>query len=65
MSFNGSASREAHELHGRILAENAGFTAAFCMNDFIAVGVLEAVTEAGCEYRKTSRSSASTICPAR
>lgn len=47
MSFNGSASREAHELAAAILAENAGFTAAFCMNDFVAVGVLEAVTEAG------------------
>jgi DNA-binding LacI/PurR family transcriptional regulator len=47
MSFNGSASREAHELMTAVLAEKAGFTAAFCMNDFIAVGVLEAVTEAG------------------
>lgn len=47
MSFQGSASREAHELMAAILDENAGFTAAFCMNDFIAVGVLEAVTEAG------------------
>ncbi|AJD39458.1 LacI family transcriptional regulator [Rhizobium sp. SEMIA 4085] len=47
MTFHGSASREAHELTAAILAENAGFTAAFCMNDFIAVGVLEAVTEAG------------------
>jgi DNA-binding LacI/PurR family transcriptional regulator len=47
MSFHGSASREARELMTKILAENAGFTAAFCMNDFIAVGVLEAVTEAG------------------
>jgi DNA-binding LacI/PurR family transcriptional regulator len=47
MSFNGSASREAHELAAAILDENAGFTAAFCMNDFVAVGVLEAVTEAG------------------
>ncbi|WP_296434876.1 LacI family DNA-binding transcriptional regulator [Rhizobium sp. UBA1881] len=47
MSFQGSASREAHELMAAILEENAGFTAAFCMNDFIAVGVLEAVTEAG------------------
>jgi DNA-binding LacI/PurR family transcriptional regulator len=47
MSFQGSASREAHELMSAILSEKAGFTAAFCMNDFIAVGVLEAVTEAG------------------
>jgi DNA-binding LacI/PurR family transcriptional regulator len=47
MSFQGSASREAHELMAAILDENEGFTAAFCMNDFIAVGVLEAVTEAG------------------
>ncbi|OCJ07926.1 LacI family transcriptional regulator [Rhizobium sp. AC44/96] len=47
MSFQGSASREAHELMAAILDEEEGFTAAFCMNDFIAVGVLEAVTEAG------------------
>lgn len=47
MSFHGSASREAHALMTAILAENTGFTAAFCMNDFIAVGVLEATTEAG------------------
>ncbi|MBX5204918.1 LacI family DNA-binding transcriptional regulator [Rhizobium sp. NZLR1] len=45
--LEGSASREAHERTAAVLAENAGFTAAFCMNDFIAVGVLEAVTEAG------------------
>lgn len=47
MRFHGSASREAHELMTAILAEQAGFTAAFCMNDFVAVGVLEAATEAG------------------
>lgn len=47
MEFQGSASREAHELMAAILAEDKGFTAAFCMNDFVAVGVLEAVTEAG------------------
>jgi DNA-binding LacI/PurR family transcriptional regulator len=47
MTFQGSASREAHELTAAVLAENADFTAAFCMNDFIAVGVLEAVMEAG------------------
>lgn len=47
LTFQGSASREAHELTVAALAEDAGFTAAFCMNDFIAVGVLEAVTEAG------------------
>jgi DNA-binding LacI/PurR family transcriptional regulator len=47
MNFHGSASREAHELTAALLAEQSGFTAAFCMNDFIAVGVLEAVTEAG------------------
>lgn len=47
MSFQGSATQEAHELTTEVLAEKAGFTAAFCMNDFIAVGVLEAVTEAG------------------
>lgn len=47
MNFHGSASREAHELTAAILAKEPGFTAAFCMNDFIAVGVLEAVAEAG------------------
>ncbi|MBX5137036.1 LacI family DNA-binding transcriptional regulator [Rhizobium lentis] len=47
LALQGSASREAHESTAAVLAENAGFTAAFCMNDFIAVGVLEAVTEAG------------------
>ncbi|OWO91348.1 LacI family transcriptional regulator [Rhizobium esperanzae] len=47
LALQGSASREAHERTAAVLAENAGFTAAFCMNDFIAVGVLEAVTEAG------------------
>jgi DNA-binding LacI/PurR family transcriptional regulator len=47
MTFHGSASREAHALTAAVLAEDPGFTAAFCMNDFIAVGVLEAVTEAG------------------
>lgn len=45
--LQGSPSREAHERTAAILAEHAGFTAAFCMNDFIAVGVLEAATEAG------------------
>ena len=47
LALQGSASREAHERTAEVLVENAGFTAAFCMNDFIAVGVLEAVTEAG------------------
>lgn len=47
LALQGSASSEAHERTAAILAENAGFTAAFCMNDFIAVGVLEAATEAG------------------
>ncbi|KQV84378.1 LacI family DNA-binding transcriptional regulator [Rhizobium sp. Root1220] len=47
MTFQGSASLEAHELTAAILAEEPGFTAAFCMNDFIAVGVLEAANEAG------------------
>ncbi|RFC00128.1 LacI family transcriptional regulator [Rhizobium leguminosarum bv. trifolii] len=47
MTLQSSASGEAHERTAAILAENAGFTAAFCMNDFTAVGVLEAVTEAG------------------
>jgi DNA-binding LacI/PurR family transcriptional regulator len=52
LTFQGSASREAHEKTAAILAEDAGFTAAFCMNDFIAVGVLEAVTEAGLRVPK-------------
>ncbi|MBB4293309.1 DNA-binding LacI/PurR family transcriptional regulator [Rhizobium leguminosarum] len=47
LALQGGASHEAHERTAAILAENAGFSAAFCMNDFIAVGVLEAVTEAG------------------
>lgn len=47
MTFEGSATREAHERTAKQLAEDKSFTAAFCMNDFIAVGVLEAVTEAG------------------
>ncbi|MGO7515507.1 hypothetical protein ACC672_37300, partial [Rhizobium ruizarguesonis] len=47
LTLQGSASRDAHERTAASLAENAGFTSAFCMNDFIAVGVLEAVTEAG------------------
>jgi len=47
MNFEGSATREAHERTAALLAEDRSFTAAFCMNDFIAVGVLEAVTEAG------------------
>ncbi|MBY5592027.1 LacI family transcriptional regulator [Rhizobium leguminosarum] len=47
LTLQGSPIREAHERTAAALAENAGFTAAFCMNDFIAVGVLEAVTEAG------------------
>ncbi|HEY0122263.1 MAG TPA: LacI family DNA-binding transcriptional regulator [Rhizobium sp.] len=47
MTFRGSSSHEAHDTTAAILAEDGGFTAAFCMNDFIAVGVLDAVTEAG------------------
>ncbi|NTF82843.1 LacI family DNA-binding transcriptional regulator [Rhizobium rhizogenes] len=47
MTFRGSSSHEAHDTTAAILAEDRSFTAAFCMNDFIAVGVLDAVTEAG------------------
>lgn len=47
LTFHGSATREAHEATAAALEENPGFTAAFCMNDFIAVGALEAATEAG------------------
>jgi DNA-binding LacI/PurR family transcriptional regulator len=47
LTFQGSASLEAHEMTAAVLAEDTTFTAAFCMNDFIAVGVLEAVSEAG------------------
>ncbi|NTG47488.1 LacI family transcriptional regulator [Agrobacterium rhizogenes] len=47
MTFRGSSSQEAHDTTAAILAEDRSFTAAFCMNDFIAVGVLDAVTEAG------------------
>jgi DNA-binding LacI/PurR family transcriptional regulator len=47
LSFAGSATAEAHAVTAAALAEHPDFTAAFCMNDFVAVGVLEAVTEAG------------------
>lgn len=47
LTFETGASREAHAATAAVIAEDPGFTAAFCMNDFVAVGVLEAVTEAG------------------
>lgn len=47
LSFQINASIEAHTATLAALAADPGFTAAFCMNDFIAVGVLEAVTEMG------------------
>jgi len=47
LTFHGSATREAHEVTADFLAKEPGFTAAFCMNDFIAVGTLDAATEAG------------------
>ncbi|TCN30372.1 LacI family transcriptional regulator [Sinorhizobium americanum] len=47
LPFEGNSSVEAHAATLAALAEDGGFTAAFCMNDFIAVGVLEAVTELG------------------
>jgi len=47
LPFEGNSSVEAHAATLAALAEDGGFSAAFCMNDFIAVGVLEAVTEIG------------------
>ncbi|MDE1997043.1 MAG: substrate-binding domain-containing protein, partial [Rhizobiaceae bacterium] len=47
LTFQTGASQEAHAVTAAVLAENQEFTAAFCMNDFVAVGVLEAVSEAG------------------
>jgi DNA-binding LacI/PurR family transcriptional regulator len=47
LPFETNASIEAHEATLAALAEDAGFTAALCMNDFVAVGVLEAVMEIG------------------
>lgn len=47
LSFHGDAGREAHAATEAVLAEDPGFTAAFCMNDVIAVGVLDAAIEAG------------------
>ncbi|MEF0940405.1 LacI family DNA-binding transcriptional regulator [Rhizobium sp. BR 362] len=47
LTFRASASTEAHAVTIAALAENSSFTAAFCMNDFVAVGVLEAVMEIG------------------
>ncbi|WP_337270495.1 LacI family DNA-binding transcriptional regulator [Oryzifoliimicrobium ureilyticus] len=47
LPFKAVTSEEAHEATIAALAGKEGFTAAFCMNDFIAVGVLDAVLEAG------------------
>ncbi|MFS8045169.1 LacI family DNA-binding transcriptional regulator [Rhizobium sp. BR 314] len=47
MNFRGSSSQEAHDTTAAILDAGEGYTAAFCMNDFIAVGVLDAAIEAG------------------
>lgn len=47
LPFHGEAGREAHAATEAVLAEDPGFTAAFCMNDVIAVGVLDAAIEAG------------------
>ncbi|AFL52312.1 DNA-binding LacI/PurR family transcriptional regulator [Sinorhizobium fredii] len=47
LPFESNSSVEAHAATLAALAEDGGFSAAFCMNDFIAVGVLEAVTEIG------------------
>ena len=47
MNFRGSSSHEAHDKTAEILAAGEGYTAAFCMNDFIAVGALDAAIEAG------------------
>ncbi|OAP42574.1 LacI family transcriptional regulator [Sinorhizobium glycinis] len=47
LPFEGNSSVEAHAATLAALADDSGFSAAFCMNDFIAVGVLEAVAEMG------------------
>lgn len=47
LPFETNASVEAHAATLAALTEDDGFTAAFCMNDFVAIGVLEAVTETG------------------
>jgi len=47
LSFHTSAIAEARAATIAALAEDPDVSAAFCMNDFIAVGVLEAVTESG------------------
>ncbi|PLU25540.1 LacI family transcriptional regulator [Sinorhizobium medicae] len=47
LPFETNSSAEAHAATLDALAVDGNFTAAFCMNDFIAVGVLEAVTELG------------------
>ncbi|WP_085027741.1 LacI family DNA-binding transcriptional regulator [Ensifer aridi] len=52
LPFESNASLEAHAATLAALTEDAGFTAAFCMNDFVAVGVLEAVTETGLSVPK-------------
>jgi DNA-binding LacI/PurR family transcriptional regulator len=52
LPFEANASLEAHAATLAALADDAGFTAAFCMNDFVAIGVLEAVTEIGLSVPK-------------
>ncbi|ASY68930.1 hypothetical protein SF83666_c15120 [Sinorhizobium fredii CCBAU 83666] len=47
LPFESNSSVEAHAATLAALAEDSGFSAAFCMNDFIAVGVLEAIAEIG------------------
>ncbi|NRP72421.1 HTH-type transcriptional repressor CytR [Ensifer psoraleae] len=47
LPFETNASVESHAATLAVLKEDPGFSAAFCMNDFVAVGVLEAVTELG------------------
>ncbi|MDK1492750.1 LacI family DNA-binding transcriptional regulator [Sinorhizobium sp. 7-81] len=47
LPFENNSSVEAHAATLAALKQDPGFSAAFCMNDFVAVGVLEAVTEIG------------------
>ncbi|THK39336.1 LacI family transcriptional regulator [Ensifer sp. MPMI2T] len=52
LPFATNASVEAHAATLAALKEDPSFSAAFCMNDFVAVGVLEAVTELGLKVPK-------------
>lgn len=52
LPFEVNSSVEAHAATLAALSADADFSAAFCMNDFVAVGVLEAVTEIGLRVPK-------------